>query len=84
MHWLTTCSYIDRIYKYLTANYGSLSGTKFKMSIEEQEGGGLTSEGRSKLKDIFNQIMQKEIARTYKIPQLVRTHPERGGTFKEY
>lgn len=54
---------IERIYKFLAANYGSLSGTKFKMSLDQHASGaeGLTEDARAKLKDVFNQILQKEI-----------------------
>jgi hypothetical protein len=64
---------LDRVFKFLASNYGSLSGTKFKETMDNSYDNqmNLTEEGIGKLKQIFNTILIKEIARTYKIPSEV-------------
>ena len=71
----------ERIFKFVAANYGALSGTKFKNTIDEayDQEGNLTEEGRVKVKEIFTMILQKEIARTYKVPNDAFTAFDRVG-----
>ena len=58
----------------MSANYGALSGTKFRQTIDESqdEMGALTDQGKVKVKEIFNQILIKEIVKAYRIPNAVR------------
>ena len=65
----------------MAANYGALSGTKFKNAIDEayDQEGNLTDEGRAKVKEIFTMILQREIARTYKVPNDAFTAFDRVG-----
>lgn len=67
---------LDRIYKYLSAYYGAQSGTNFRNVVAEarNEHGGLTPEGKSKVKDMFKQILVKEIVKSYRIPNAVSLH----------
>ena len=64
---------LDCIFKFVASNYGSLSGSKFKTAIEESYDfeGNLTDDGFAKVKEIFNTILIKEIAKTYKVPNNV-------------
>ncbi len=64
---------LDRVFKFLASNYGSISGTKFKeiMDTQVDKHNNLTEEAISKLKSTFNTILIKEIARTYKVPNAV-------------
>ena len=63
----------ERIAKFVGSNYGTFSSNQFKSAIDESydREGNLTEEGRVKIKDMFLIIMQKEIAKTYKIPNNV-------------
>ena len=65
--------YLDRIYKFVSQNYGAMSGTKFRQALDEGRDaeGRLTDEARNKLKEMFQQILTKEIVKTYKIPNAV-------------
>ena len=60
----------DRIYKFVGSNYGTLSSNKFKAAVDQayDHEGNFTEEGRSKVKEIFILILQREISKTYKIP----------------
>ena len=57
----------------MSANYGALSGTKFRQTIDESmdENGALTEQGKGKVKEIFNQILVKEIVKAYRFPNAV-------------
>ena len=59
----------------MASNYGSMSGTKFKEVMDTcvDKHNNLTEEGISKLKSVFNTILIKEIAKTYKVPNAVST-----------
>ena len=72
---------LERIFKFVAANYGALSGTNFKNTISEayDHEGNLTEEGRAKVKEIFTMILQREIARTYKVPNDAFTAFDRVG-----
>ena len=50
-----------------------MSGTKFRQALDEGRDaeGRLTDEARNKLKEMFQQILTKEIVKTYKIPNAV-------------
>ena len=60
----------DRIYKFVGSNYGTLASNKFKSAIDDayDHQGNMTEEGRTRVKEIFIQILQREISKTYKIP----------------
>ena len=61
------------MYKFVSANYGALSGNKFKTTMDQSldDEANLTDEGKAKIKETFIVILQKEIAKTYKIPNNV-------------
>ena len=61
---------VDRIYKFIGSNYGTVASTKFRRTIDEAHDthGMITEEGRLKVKEIFIQILQREINKTYKVP----------------
>ena len=46
---------LDRIYKFLSSNYSSVSGTKFRNTVDEgrDEQGKLNPEARAKVKEMF-------------------------------
>ena len=60
----------DRIYKFVGSNYGTVASNKFKTAIDDayDHQGNMTEEGRTRVKEIFIQILQREISKTYKIP----------------
>ena len=59
----------------MSANYGALSGNKFKTAVEASydPDGKLTEAGHAKFKEIFNTILVREISKTYKTPNAVST-----------
>ena len=63
----------ERIYKFVGSNYGTLSSNKFRDAVNSAYDleGNLTDEGRSKVKDMFLVILQREINKTYKVPNAV-------------
>ena len=60
----------DRIYKFVGSNYGTVASNKFKSAIDDayDHQGNMTEEGRTRVKEIFIQILQREISKTYKVP----------------
>ena len=60
----------DRIYKFVGSNYGTVASNKFKSAVDDayDHQGAMTEEGRARVKEIFIQILQREISKTYKIP----------------
>ena len=77
------CS-LERIYTFVSSNYGAQSGKKFKDAIEEayDQNGMLTEAGREKVKEIFIVILQREIAKTYKIPNNVSKFTTKNSLFQ--
>ena len=65
---------LARIRKYLSTNYGAASANNFKNNVDQHldENGNITDAGRSKIKEIYLEILQKEIRRTYKTAYAVR------------
>ena len=58
----------------MSANYGANSANIFKTNIDSNTdvSGNLTDQGRQKLKEMYLEILQKEIRRTYKTGYTVR------------
>ena len=65
---------LARIRKYLSSNYGANSANNFKHNIESNldNYGNITDQGRSKIKEMYLEILQKEFRRTYKTAYAVR------------
>ena len=70
LFWPVCAFHLDRIYKFVGSGYGALSSNKFKTAVDAayDHEGNFTEEGRSKVKEIFIVILQREISKTYKIP----------------
>ena len=65
---------IVRIRKYLSANYGAMSANNFKTNVDNNldVNGAITDQGRTKIKEMYLEILQKEFRRTYKTAYAVR------------
>ena len=58
----------------MSTTYGAMSANNFKNNVEKHldVNGNISDMGRSKIKEIYLEILQKEIRRTYKTAYAVR------------